>query len=110
MEPEVLKGDIVNLAPYHFYMKVSNDLSENAFSGVTVPLDLEPSDEIKKAVLTYSREKYSTPRKEVEEYLERLFMGLDKKPLKTKTAPESAQAKLIDYPINSRKIGRRRSV
>ena len=110
MEPEVLKGDIVNLAPYHFYMKVSNDLSENAFSGVTVPLDLEPSDEIKKTVLTYSREKYSTPRKEVEEYLERLFMGLDKKPLKKKTTPKSAQPELIDYPVASGKVGRRRSV
>lgn len=73
MEPEVEPGDIVNLAPYHFYMKVSNEASENAFSGVTVPLDIEASEEIKKAVVAYSRKKYATPREQVEEYLDELL-------------------------------------
>lgn len=75
MEPEVEPGDIVNLAPYHFYMKVSNEASENAFSGVTVPLDIEGSEEVKKAVLACSREKYATSREQVEEYLDELLTG-----------------------------------
>ena len=34
------KGDIVNLAPYHFYMKVTGDEAEDTFSGETMPLDV----------------------------------------------------------------------
>src|SRR6266568_783723 len=46
MKPEVEKGDIVNLAPYHFYMKITGDESEDAFSGQTVPLDVEESEKV----------------------------------------------------------------
>ena len=96
MEPEVEKGDIVNLAPYHFYMKVSNEASENAFSGVTVPLDIKGSEEVKKAVLAYSREKYATSREQVEEYLDELLSG------KTHAAKSSlkkpSKQKQINFP------------
>ncbi len=98
MEPEVEPSDIVNLAPYHFYMKVSNEASENAFSGVTVPLDIEGSDEAKRSVLFYSREKYATPREQVEEYLDELFDGKDSKPVNPKTKSKDNQQKLIDQP------------
>ncbi len=104
MEPEVEKGDIVNLAPYHFYMKVSNEASENAFSGVTVPLDISPSDEVEKAVLARSREKYATPRDEVDEYLEMIFTGMVKKKKEPTAKPKNIQEKLIDEPsINTLK-------
>jgi hypothetical protein len=73
MEPEVSKGDIVNLSPYHFYMKTTSEESEDAFSGTTVPIDVERSVETSKAVIKYSQKHYGTPRKEVEEYLEGLF-------------------------------------
>jgi hypothetical protein len=99
MEPEVEPGDIVNLAPYHFYMKVSNEASENAFSGVTVPLDISPSDEVEKAVLTHSRGKYATPRDKVDKYLEMIFTGKVTKPAKVSTKPRATQEKLIDQPI-----------
>ena len=75
LEPEVEKGDIVNLAPYHFFMKAANEKSENAFSGVTVPLGIKPSDKIKDETLKYSRKHFATPRIEVEEYLDKLFSG-----------------------------------
>jgi hypothetical protein len=75
MEPEVEKGDIVNLPPYHFFMKLTNERSENAFSGQTVPLDIEPSDKTKNDVINYSRKHNATPRAEVEEYLIKLFSG-----------------------------------
>ena len=99
MEPEVEPGDIVNLAPYHFYMKVSNEASENAFSGVTVPLDISPSDEVEKAVLDHSRDKYATPRDKVDEYLEMIFTGKVTKPAKVSIKPRATQEKLIDQPI-----------
>lgn len=99
MEPEVEPGDIVNLAPYHFYMKVSNEASENAFSGVTVPLDILPSDDVEKAVLAHSREKYATPRNKVDEYLEMIFTGKVTKPKNASAKPKSVQEKLIDQPI-----------
>jgi hypothetical protein len=103
MEPEVEKGDIVNLAPYHFYMKVSNEASENAFSGVTVPLDISPGDEVEKAVLAHSREKYATPRDEVDEYLEMIFTGMVKKKKEPRPNPKNTQEKLIVGPSASTK-------
>jgi hypothetical protein len=62
MRPEVEKGGIVNLAPYHFYMKTTRDVSEGAFSGMTVPLDVKESNKIKQSVITYSRKHYATPK------------------------------------------------
>ncbi len=76
MEPEIEKSNIVNLAPYHFFMKVTNEKSENAFSGVTVPLDVEQSEKVKQSTLKYSRDHFTTPRSEVEAYLEKLFEGI----------------------------------
>ncbi|MEK7153175.1 MAG: type IV secretory system conjugative DNA transfer family protein, partial [Patescibacteria group bacterium] len=73
MRPEVEQGDIVNLAPYHFYMKTTGDVSEDAFSGITVPLEIEESSKVKQAVTTYSRKQYATPKAKVEQYLKVLF-------------------------------------
>lgn len=85
MEPEVEKGDLVNLAPYHFFMKVTNEHSENAFSGQTVPLKVDASEEIKNEVVAYSREHHATARTDVEDYLERLFSGRLEEQPKPKT-------------------------
>jgi hypothetical protein len=82
MKPEVEKGDIVNLAPYHFYMKVATDDSEEAFSGQTVPLDIEESEKVQKAVVANSRKKYATPKLEVEEFLETLLNSEVQEPQK----------------------------
>ncbi len=91
MRPEVERGDIVNLAPYHFYMKVTGDESEDAFSGQTVPLDVAASDEISAKVIASSRQRYGMPRATVEKYMTRLFMnGPDaKSPASVKQAPKS---------------------
>lgn len=93
MKPEVEKGDIVNLAPYHFYMKVATDDSEEAFSGQTVPLDIEESDEVQKAVVTNSRKKYATARAKVEEQMEALFSDDAGTPVKEKKRTVTAQRK-----------------
>lgn len=73
MRPVVEKGDIVNLAPYHFFMKVATDTSEDAFSGQTAPLEAKGSATTRDAVLSSSREQYGAPREEVERQLEALF-------------------------------------
>jgi hypothetical protein len=73
MEPEVEAGDIVNLAPYHFYMKTTGDVSEDAFSGETVPVEAQESSKTKDDVVSQSRRQYGVPKAEVEEYLEGLF-------------------------------------
>lgn len=73
MKPAVEKGDIVNLAPYHFYMKVATEDSEEAFSGQTVPLDIEESDKVQKTVVANSRKGFTTARAEVEKQMEALF-------------------------------------
>lgn len=73
MEPEVEKGAIVNLAPYHFFMNVTSEYSEDAFSGETVPLTVKGSETVKDQVIDHTRKRYATPRAEVEKQIEQLF-------------------------------------
>ena len=80
MEPAVEKGNIVNLAPHHFFMKTVTDESELAFSGVTVPLECPESKETAERIIAASRKRYGTPRKDVEAYLDTLFAGTDNEP------------------------------
>jgi type IV secretory pathway TraG/TraD family ATPase VirD4 len=75
MKPEVEKGDMVNLAPYHFYMKVTGDEAEDAFSGQTIQLNIEADDNIKKIVLDNSRKKYATAKSVVEEQMNKMFVN-----------------------------------
>jgi len=83
MEPEVEKGQIVNLPPYHFFMKVTNEDSEDAFSGETVPLDIKGSGKVRGFVITNTRKHYATPRAVVEKQLNILFGVSDKPEEKT---------------------------
>jgi hypothetical protein len=96
MKPEVESGDIVNLAPYHFYMKTTGDVSEDAFSGMTVPLDVDESSRVKQAVIARSRKQYATSKAEVEKHMERLFGGKDAKGNsdKPKAKPENPKRKI----------------
>lgn len=91
MRPVVENGDIVNLAPYHFYMKMTNDESEDAFSGQTVPLEVVGSDQISAKVISLSRKRYGTPNKEVEDYLEKLFAVPERKSRNTKNKGTAAK-------------------
>jgi hypothetical protein len=77
MEPAVEKGNIVNLSPYHFFMKTVTDESELAFSGVTVPLECTESKKVADRIIAASRKRYATPRKDVEAYLDELFSGAE---------------------------------
>ena len=73
MKPEVEKGDIVNLAPYHFYMKVATKDSEEAFSGQTMQLGVEESEKVQSVVVLNSRKRYARLKAEAEEYIATLF-------------------------------------
>jgi hypothetical protein len=97
MKPEVEKGDIVNLAPYHFYMKVATEHSEEAFSGQTVPLDIEESERIRKDVVANSRKRYAMSKAKVEEYLEALLSS-DAQEIKKKSVVAQKQAKPKESP------------
>jgi hypothetical protein len=95
MEPAVQKGDIVNLTPYHFFMKTTAEESEDAFSGVTVPLEEKGSDKVTKAVVAYSRKTYGMPRAEVEGRMQELFgddKGNSKQPTQGKTSARNNRA------------------
>lgn len=94
MKPEVEKGDIVNLAPYHFYMKVTGDVSEDAFSGQTKVIDAEGSAKTKDDVVAHSRKQYGTPKAKVEKYMDKLFAA--EQPAKKKNKATDTPAKNSD--------------
>lgn len=104
MKPEVEKGDIVNLAPYHFFMKVTGDEAEDAFSGQTAPLEIEESDKVAKTVVTNSRKKYAKTKAVVEKQMEKLFAEPTQKSAETQAdekttkvqAPEKDEPKTHD--------------
>ena len=73
MQPEVSKGDIVNLTRYQFFMKTSGETSEDAFSGQTTPVDAPKDKLVEEAVVAASRARYGTPLEEVVEYVDTLF-------------------------------------
>ena len=85
MRPEVEKGDIVNLAPYHFYMKVTGDEAEDAFSGQTIRPD-EDGEDYSDDVIAASRKQYARPKTEVVKEIEALMGGatsVEPKPART---------------------------
>jgi hypothetical protein len=99
MKPEVEKGDIVNLAPYHFYMKVTGDEAEDAFSGQTVPLDVQISNTVVADVTGRSRRKYASLQADVEKWLESVFEGtlqpFSRKQIRSKDAPTKPKRAVI---------------
>ncbi|HUQ85069.1 MAG TPA: type IV secretion system DNA-binding domain-containing protein [Candidatus Limnocylindrales bacterium] len=113
LEPEVEKGSIVNLSPHHFYMKVTNEYSEDAFSGETIPITEQGSSKTAMAIVENSRSNYATPKAVAEKQLEKLFLEIKKevKPKKTdgdiqqtKQKPAAKQAKITKKKIKKQEI------
>jgi hypothetical protein len=97
MRPEVEKGDIVNLAPYHFYMKVTGDEAEDAFSGQTIRSD-EDGEDYSDDVIAASREQYARPKAEVVKEIESLMGGAtaaEPKPARTVQQKPKAKARRV---------------
>lgn len=105
MKPEVEKGDIVNLAPYHFYMKVATEDSEEAFSGQTVPLNIEENEKVRKAVVANSRKKFATPKAKVEEYMATLFEQPEVKKQQPVAVSKKAEPKKVDENSEEKLVG-----
>ncbi|HJP81607.1 MAG TPA: type IV secretion system DNA-binding domain-containing protein [Candidatus Saccharimonadales bacterium] len=73
MKSAVGVGDIVNLAPHHFFMKVATKDSEEAFSGETIPLGMVENKAALDEVIERSRMQYGVERKVVEDALQMYF-------------------------------------
>ncbi|MDO8618891.1 MAG: type IV secretion system DNA-binding domain-containing protein [Candidatus Daviesbacteria bacterium] len=92
LEPEVEKGEIVNLPPHHFYIKVTNADNEDAFSGATELLDVRGSEKTAKEIINHSRKTYATKKSAVENQLVKLFE--ENKTFTTVRQPKNKRAKL----------------
>jgi hypothetical protein len=84
MQPEVERGDIVNLPPYHFYMKVTGDETEDAFSGQTIRIEKSDTEGASSTTIEESRRRYASPKTEVSERVNELMQGVTQ----TKTIPK----------------------
>lgn len=62
--PYVEQGEITNLPSFHFYIKMAALHPEEPFSGVTVPVTIEPDKEKRERFIQSSRELYATEYKE----------------------------------------------
>jgi type IV secretory pathway TraG/TraD family ATPase VirD4 len=94
MRPLVARGDIVNLAPYHFYMKTTASQSEDALSGITQPVDVRRSAAIRDEVVAYSQQRYGTPKEVVQQFMETLFLADSPSQAKAANKQPSRSSKL----------------
>lgn len=78
MQPEVERGDIVNLPPYHFYMKVTGDETEDAFSGRTIQVESSNAEGVVKAAVDARRRRYALPKAIVTEQVNELMQSTAK--------------------------------
>jgi hypothetical protein len=85
-EPEVSKGMFLNLSPHHFFIKVSNEFSESAYTGETMPLDVPYNKTVADWIIENTRKQYSIARAEVEREIQQLFGG------QAKTTPPSQES------------------
>lgn len=70
--PEFTAADFVNLAKYNIYLKLMVDgVVTRPFSAITLPPLETPRDSSKEKIIKVVREKYATPRKNIEEKLGR---------------------------------------
>lgn len=71
-EPVFMMNDIVNLPKYNIYLKLMIDgIAGDAFSATTLPPIERLEEDSTEKIIQLSREKYASPRKEVEEKIAR---------------------------------------
>jgi len=70
--PDFTAEDLVNLAKYNIYLKLMIDgLAGRPFSAQTLPPFSRPEESNREKIIKVFRERYGTPRKEVEEKISR---------------------------------------
>ncbi|MBS3787494.1 MAG: type IV secretion system DNA-binding domain-containing protein [Candidatus Bipolaricaulota bacterium] len=73
-EPEFSKDDLINLPNYQIYLRLMIDgVSSRPFSARTLPPPEKPETSHKDKIIKVSRERYCTPREEVERKIDRWF-------------------------------------
>lgn len=80
--PQFTQENLVNLPKYQIYLKLMIDgVASEAFSATTLPpIDIKPSDkEVRDKVIRVSRERYASPREEIEEKIMRWSENKDEK-------------------------------
>jgi len=80
--PQFTQENLVNLPKYQVYLKLMIDgVASEAFSATTLPpIDIKPSDkEVRDKVIRVSRERYASPREEIEEKIMRWSENKDEK-------------------------------
>jgi len=91
--PEFVAQDLVNLAKYDIYLKLMIDgLAGRPFSARTLTPFLKPESSNKEKIIKVSRERYGTPRQEVEKKITE-WLGF----LAVPTAPSIGQGSQILY-------------
>ena len=100
--PDFAIGDLVNLPKYNIILKLMVDgTAGSAFSAITLPPSEKPEKSNENKIITCSRERYSTPRKTVEDKIAK-WTGLLEMPensfKQTNQALYDAQCSLCEKP------------
>jgi len=77
--PVFTETDLVNLAKYDMYLKLMIDgVASEPFSATgLLPVDMQPEEETLEKVIKVSRERYASPREEVEEKITRWHSAME---------------------------------
>jgi hypothetical protein len=78
--PEVRQGDLVNLKPHQFVIKIRSEKLEDAFTGETVVLDEQESSKTTEEIIKQNRRQYAKSVEEVEKELQKVFSVDTKEP------------------------------
>lgn len=98
--PQFTQENLVNLPKYQIYLKLMIDgVASEAFSASTLPpIDIKPSDkEVRDKVIKVSRERYASPRGEIEEKIMRWSENKDEKKEEKKEEPVEKKYEAKNY-------------
>lgn len=91
--PEFNAQDLVNLGKYNIYLKLMIDgIASHPFSAETLSPSKRPEKSYREEILKFSRERYATPRRKVEDAISR-WTGLSEAPA---TPPPAGPPTLYD--------------
>ncbi len=74
--PQVERGEISNLAPYNFYMKINNDTPQDSFSGETIYTPNIVNESVINRIKSLSRKKYAMAKLQVEQEIQQDFFAV----------------------------------
>ncbi len=73
--PEIEQGEILNLPPYQFYIKINSAQTADAFSVQTDQFNVPYSEKMAQFIINNTRKKYAVKREEVEKEILESFGG-----------------------------------